>query len=55
MLLGADLLILQRETENSGTTEELLCLPLLGTLTAGSDMFEEWTKSLKGMTASNII
>lgn len=55
MLLNANLFILQYETENSGMTEELLGLPLLSALTAGSDMFEEQGKSLKGMTASNII
>lgn len=55
MLLSADLLILQCETENSGMMEELLGLPLLSALTSGSDMFEERGKSLEGMTASNII
>ena len=55
MLLSADLLILQCETENSGMMEELLGLPLLSTLTTGSDMFKERRKSLKGMTVSNIV
>lgn len=54
ILLNADLFILQCQTENSGMTEELLGLPLLGALTVGSDIFEEQRKYLKGMAASNI-
>lgn len=53
-LLNTDLFILQCETEN-WYDEELLGLPLLSTLTAGSDMCEEQRKSLKGMTVSNVL
>lgn len=43
------------ETKNSGMMEELLGLPLLSALAMGSNVFEGWRKSLKGMTASNSV